>query len=84
MEDINFSEGQKAEFFEAFKFFAKNGGECITAAELGQVMKNIGQHMTQQELHQMIVEADEDGSGSIEFDEFLGLMKKRLTNLDVK
>jgi Ca2+-binding EF-hand superfamily protein len=42
MADINFSEGQKAEFFAAFKFFAKDGGDSISAKELGQVMKNIG------------------------------------------
>jgi calmodulin len=32
----------------------------------------------------MIVEADDDGSGTIDFDEFLMLMSKRLSELDVK
>lgn len=32
----------------------------------------------------MIVEADEDGSGTIDFDEFLMLMSKRLQELDVR
>ncbi len=32
----------------------------------------------------MILEADEDGSGTIDFDEFLMLMSKRLQELDVK
>ena len=32
----------------------------------------------------MIMEADDDGSGTIDFDEFLGLMSKRLQELDVK
>lgn len=32
----------------------------------------------------MIIEADEDGSGTIDFEEFLSLMSKRLQELDVK
>ena len=47
-------------------------------------MKNLGQHITEAELSQMIMEADDDGSGTIDFDEFLGLMSKRLQELDVK
>ena len=31
----------------------------------------------------MILEADDDGSGTIDFEEFLGLMQKRLQELDV-
>ncbi len=80
----NFSEGQRAEFQAAFDFFDKNGDKQISAKELGVVMKNIGQHITEQELSQMIIEADEDGSGTIDFDEFLMLMSKRLQELDVK
>eukprot|EP00347_Sterkiella_histriomuscorum_P022817 403337038 len=80
----NFSEGQRAEFQAAFDFFDKNGDKQISAKELGVVMKNIGQHITEQELNQMIIEADEDGSGTIDFDEFLMLMSKRLQELDVK
>ncbi|CDW82789.1 calmodulin [Stylonychia lemnae] len=80
----NFSEGQRAEFQAAFDFFDKNGDKQISAKELGVVMKNIGQHITEQELNQMILEADEDGSGTIDFDEFLTLMQKRLQELDVK
>ena len=80
----NFSEGQRAEFQAAFDFFDKNGDKQISAKELGVVMKNIGQHITEQELNAMILEADEDGNGSIDFDEFLMLMSKRLQELDVK
>ena len=47
-------------------------------------MKNIGQHIKDAELEQMIMEADEDGSGTIDFQEFLNLMQKRLAELDVK
>ena len=41
-------------------------------------MKSLGQHPSAEELKQMIVEVDEDGSGSIEFPEFLAMMKKKM------
>ena len=46
--------------------------------ELATVMKSLGLQATQLELTQMMTEADEDGSGSIEFDEFLNMMKRKM------
>ena len=50
----NFSDGERNEFKAAFDYFDKDGNGSISAKELGQVMKNIGQHITQAELEQMI------------------------------
>ena len=41
-------------------------------------MKSLGQNPSTDELKQMILEVDEDGSGSIEFPEFLEMMKKKM------
>ena len=41
-------------------------------------MKSLGLQASQQELQQMMTEADEDGSGSIEFNEFLNMMKRKM------
>ena len=40
--------------------------------------KSLGQNPSDEELKQMILEVDEDGSGSIEFPEFLEMMKKKM------
>ena len=42
--------------------------------ELGVVMRSLGQNPSEEELVEMVEEADSDGNGSIEFHEFLGLM----------
>ena len=39
-------------------------------------MKSLGQKPSEAELHDMIGEVDEDGSGEIDFDEFIILMQK--------
>ena len=41
-------------------------------------MKSLGQNPSTDELKQMILEVDEDGSGSLEFPEFLEMMKKKM------
>ena len=41
-------------------------------------MRSLGQNPTEAELQDMINEVDIDGSGSIEFNEFLMMMSKKI------
>jgi Ca2+-binding EF-hand superfamily protein len=46
---------------------------------LKRVSKELGENLTDEEIQEMIDEADRDGNGVIDQDEFLRIMKK--TNL---
>jgi len=59
---------------EAFKVFDKDGNGYITAMELRFVMNNLGEKLTEEEIEEMIVEADIDGDGQINYEEFVKLM----------
>ena len=48
------------------------------------MMKELGAHPSQKELDQMIGEVDDDGSGSIEFPEFLTMFIKKMKDTDVE
>jgi len=50
-----------AEFREAFSLFDKNSDGTISSAELGTVMRSLGQNPTENELQDMINEIDVDG-----------------------
>ena len=52
--------------------------DILTIQELSTVMRSLGLQASQEELQEMMTEADEDGSGSIEFEEFLNMMKKKM------
>ncbi|PRD23089.1 UNVERIFIED_CONTAM: Calmodulin [Trichonephila clavipes] len=54
----------------------------ITAAELGVVMRSLGQRPSELELRKMVHMVDKDGNGTIEFDEFLSMMSKKLQESD--
>jgi len=75
-------EDQIAEFREAFSLFDKDGDGTITTTELGTVMKSLGQQPSEDELHDMINEVDADGSGTIDFKEFLEMMTKHMKESD--
>ena len=49
------------EFKEAFGLFDKNADGCISASELGTVMRSLGQNPTEPELQDMVNEVDADG-----------------------
>jgi hypothetical protein len=51
---------------------------CITVEELATVIRSLDQNPTEEELQDMISEVDADGNGTIEFDEFLNLMARKM------
>uniref|UniRef100_A0A8C1ZBM8 Calmodulin 1a n=1 Tax=Cyprinus carpio TaxID=7962 RepID=A0A8C1ZBM8_CYPCA len=75
------TEEQIAEFKEAFSLFDKDGDGTITTKELGTVMRSLGQNPTEAELQDMINEVDEmireadiDGDGQVNYEEFVQMM----------
>ncbi|CAA7032779.1 unnamed protein product [Microthlaspi erraticum] len=71
----------KAEHERIFKKFDANGDGKISAAELGDALKNLGS-VTHEDIKRMMAEIDTDGDGYISYQEFIdfasansGLMK---------
>ncbi|XP_047945565.1 calmodulin-like protein 8 isoform X1 [Salvia hispanica] len=62
------------ELKEAFKVFDKDQNGYISATELRHVMINLGEKLTDEEVEQMIREADLDGDGQVDYDEFVKMM----------
>lgn len=60
-------------------FYLGNKSGCITIEELASVIRSLGHDPTKQELQNMIMEVDVDGNGTIEFDEFLSVMDRKMT-----
>merc|ERR1711868_294473 len=62
------------EIREAFRVFDRDGNGYISAAELRHVMTNLGEKLTDDECDEMIREADIDGDGQIDYEEFVKMM----------
>ncbi|KAL6971691.1 myosin I light chain Cam2 [Sarracenia purpurea var. burkii] len=62
------------ELKEAFKVFDKDQNGYISANELRHVMINLGEKLTDEEVDQMIREADLDGDGLVNYEEFVQMM----------
>ena len=66
------------EFKEVFNIFDKDKDGYITAKELGDLIRNLGQNPTEAEIQNMINEVDINNNGAIDFKEFLDIMLKKL------
>ncbi|KXJ22232.1 Calmodulin [Exaiptasia diaphana] len=63
---------------EAFSLFDKDGNGVINGEELRFVLAGMGCIITDESIEEMIKEADIDGDGCINFEEFLRLMKNNM------
>ena len=59
---------------EAFRVFDKDGKGFISAAQLRDVMTDLGEKLTEEEVDQMIGEADINGDGRVDYEEFVTMM----------
>lgn len=69
----------KEEILKAFRLFDDDETGKISFKNLKRVANELGESLTDEELQEMIDEADRDGDGEVNEEEFLKIMKK--TNL---
>ena len=55
----------------------QDGNGFISAAELRHVMTNLGEKLTDEEVDEMIREADIDGDGQVNYEEFVRMMTSK-------
>lgn len=65
------------DIIDAFKVFDMEGKGFITAHELRHVMTNLGEKLTDEEVDEMIREADFDGDGVINYSDFVKMMTSK-------
>ena len=58
------------EIRQQFDFFDKDGSGKVSKSELKKALKELNEKISKTELKRMIKEADVDGDGEIDFDEF--------------
>ena len=68
------------EILKIFRLFDEDSTGKVSFRNLKKVALELGEGLSDDELHEMIEEADRDGDGLINFDEFYRVMRKRGNN----
>ena len=67
-------ETMKKELKEAFRVYDKEANGFITTDQLREIIAELDARLTSEDLDGIIEEIDEDGSGTMDFDEFCAMM----------
>ena len=65
------------ELCAAFRLLDTDGTGTISAVELRHIMTNLGEKLTDEEVDEMLREADIDGDGQINYEEFVKMMMSK-------
>ena len=67
----------QADIIEAFRVFDRNNDGFITADEIHRIMGNLGEKLTQEEVAEMMREANADSQGKLNYKEFVAMMSSK-------
>ena len=67
----------KEEIYRIFKLFDEDSTGRISFKNLKKISSEIGENLNDEELHEMIGEADRVGDGLITFEDFYRVMRKK-------
>ena len=76
-----FSPEQLEQLKEAFAIFDLDDSGTISVDELAEAMESLDQHLSDDELHTLMVEADSDGNGAVDFEEFTKIIAHKMDML---
>uniref|UniRef100_A0A8C6GZF7 EF-hand domain-containing protein n=2 Tax=Mus TaxID=862507 RepID=A0A8C6GZF7_MUSSI len=76
LKELKSEKDEKEEILKAFKLFDDDATGSISLNNIKRVAKELGENLTEDELQEMLDEADRDGDGEINEEEFLKMMKK--------
>merc|ERR1711907_673119 len=79
---VMITDEQMGEFKEAFELFDTDKSGSIDASELSFAMRALGFEPTGQEVADMLEKTDEDGNGTVQYEEFVDLVSGRLDRKD--
>ena len=68
----------RAKLRPIFDKFDVDGSGMVSPDEIATMVKMLKMQMTDEQLVQLMVDADPDGSGEIDFDEFVAVLSKQL------
>ena len=69
------------EIREAFRVFDREGNGFITVPDLTEVLLKLGEKLSSEECQELIHEADIDGDGTVNYEEFVTMLFKVEINL---
>ena len=72
--EIDKDSNQEEELRARFTLFDKDGNGLITRDELRDVMTQLGEKMSEDDIDEMIEDADKNGDGMINYEEFVAYM----------
>mmetsp|Transcript_34587 Transcript_34587/g.87483 ORF Transcript_34587/g.87483 Transcript_34587/m.87483 type:complete len:172 (-) Transcript_34587:196-711(-) len=82
--DGGLTDEDKADIKAAFDLFDQDGSGSIDERELRVAMRALGFEVKKDEIAGMIAQIDSDGGGTIDFNEFLGLVSTAAAKRDPK
>ena len=75
--EVNFKEDEITEYEKKFQQVNKSKKGCVSSLDLRNMLKEMGEEVSDEQLHEVIAEVDTNRNSCVELDEFLQVRNTR-------